>query len=221
MPTSIEIRSLNQRDLPAAAAIHALAFPDSALTALGAEAVRRYYEWQLNGPHDVSAFGAFHENEMVGYCFGGIFRGAMSGFLRRNRAYLAWRVVTHPWLIAHPLFRNRLMNGLKVLRRFSKPREMNNTKQHQKKPSFGILAIAVNPRLQGKGAGKLLMAESEAVAREKGFEEMNLTVNTGNHQAIRFYEALGWRKVTQDNFQSGGMVKALSKQLPGDDLNND
>jgi ribosomal protein S18 acetylase RimI-like enzyme len=210
MPASIEIRSLCQQDLPAVARVHLLAFPDSALTALGAEAVRRYYEWQLNGPHDVSALAAFCEDEMAGFCFGGIFRGAMSGFLQKNRDYLTWRVVTHPWLVANPLFRNRLINGLRVLRRFSKSRQTNQPKPVNKKPSFGILSIAVNPKFQGKGAGKLLMVESEAIARRKGFEKMNLTVSADNHQAIRFYESLGWQKVMRENTWPGEMVKVLS-----------
>lgn len=210
MPASIEIRDLNQQDLPAIAKIHALAFPSSALTALGASAVRCYYEWQLMGPHDVSALGAFYENEMAGFCFGGVFRGAMSGFLRKNRAYLVWLVLTHPWLVANPLFRDRLVNGLKVLRRFSKPGRTNQPSPIHKKPSFGILSIAVNPEFQGKGLAKALMAESEAIAKRQGLDEMNLTVNPDNYQAIRFYDSLGWRKVTRGSAWSGEMIKTLS-----------
>jgi ribosomal protein S18 acetylase RimI-like enzyme len=210
VPASIEIRDLDQQDLPAIARIHALAFHDSALTALGAGAVRHYYEWQLTGPHDVSALGAFSGNEMAGFCFGGVFRGAMSGFLRKNRIYLAWLVLTHPWLVANPLFRNRLANALKVLRRFSKPAQTNQLNQIHKKPSFGILSIAVNPEFQGMGAGKVLMMESETIARRQGFDEMNLTVNPDNHQAVRFYDSLGWQKVTRGSAWSGEMVKTLS-----------
>ncbi len=210
MPAGIEIRNLDHRDLPAIAAIHALAFPDSALTALGAETVRRYYEWQLTGPHDVSALGAFSEKEIVGFCFGGIFRGAMSGFLQKHRNYLAWRVATHPWLVTNPLFRGRLREGLKVLRRFSKPRRINRQGSISKSTSFGILAIAVSPEHQGRGAGRLLMVESEAIAKQKGFEKMNLTVSPDNHHAIRFYESLGWRKVSGENTGSDVMEKSLS-----------
>lgn len=210
MPTSIEIRKLGQQDLPAIASIHKLAFPGSALTALGASAVRRYYEWQLTGPHDVSALGAFHENEMAGFCFGGVFHGAMSGFLRKNRAYLAWRVITHPWLAANPLFRDRLINGLKVLRRFPKPSRTNRPNPIHQKLSFGILSIAVNPEFQGKGVAKVLMMESEAIAKRQGFNEMNLTVSPDNYRAIRFYDSLGWQKVTRESAWSGEMVKSLS-----------
>lgn len=210
VPISVEIRKLGQQDLPAIARIHKLAFPGSALTALGADAVRRYYEWQLTGPHDVSALGAFYGNEMAGFCFGGVFRGAMSGFLRKNRIYLAWLVLTHPWLVTNALFRDRLISGLKVLRRFSKSGRANQPTQDHKKPSFGILSIAVNPEFQGKGLAKALMMESEAIARRQGFDEMNLSVNPDNYRAIRFYDSLGWQKATREGVWSGEMVKTLS-----------
>lgn len=75
---------LNHDDLPAVAAIHVAAFPDSALTALGVEAVRRYYAWQLDGPHEVFALGVdavqydndgtIANKQLIGYCFAGGFR---------------------------------------------------------------------------------------------------------------------------------------------------
>ena len=41
------VLNLDVKDLPAVASVHMAAFPKSALTMLGTEAVRRYYEWQL------------------------------------------------------------------------------------------------------------------------------------------------------------------------------
>jgi ribosomal protein S18 acetylase RimI-like enzyme len=208
---AIEIRDLRARDLADVSRIHLLAFRDSALTALGEGALVRYYDWQLNGPHDVSAFAAFRNEEMAGFCFGGVFRGALSGFLQKNRTYLALRVATHPWLVFNPLFRDKLASGLSVLRRFSNPQtKIAQAAKPKKKASFGILAIAVNPNFQGQGIGKILMLESEKVARERGFEEMNLSVSTANHQAIRFYEGLGWQKVLREGIWGGEMIKPLN-----------
>jgi len=84
-PTDIVIRKIQENDLPHVAAVHLLAFPDSALSMLGTEAVRRYYEWQLVGPHEVTAISAYINTELVGFCFGGMFRGALSGFVRNNQ----------------------------------------------------------------------------------------------------------------------------------------
>ena len=94
-------------DLPEVTDVHLAAFPDSALTHLGREAVRRYYEWQIVGPHDALNIGAFDDERLIGFCFGGVFRGALGGFLEKNRTFLILRVLTHPWLLFNSLFRER------------------------------------------------------------------------------------------------------------------
>lgn len=207
--SSVEIRPLASADLELAARVHLSAFPDSALTALGLESVRRYYDWQLSGPHDVTALSAWCDGEFAGFCFGGVFRGAMSGFLRRNRFYLAWRVLTHPWLALNPLFRDRLTSGLSIYRRFHSPAQ-SKTPKPAAQPRFGILAIAVNPKFQGRGVGKRLMLVSETAARKGGFALMQLSVNTQNFQAINFYESLGWQKSLKQETWKGEMLKTLA-----------
>ncbi len=208
MTDALAIRPLAAGDLPAAAALHLRAFPDSALTALGRESVRRYYDWQLTGPHEAIALGAFVDGALAGFFFGGLFRGAMSGFLRRNRRHLALRVATHPWLLANPLFRERLTSGLRILRRFSQPAAAPGPAA-PKPRLFGILSIAVDPRLHGRGIGARLMQEAEACARQRNFPEMQLTVSPENSQAIRFYEGLGWRKEPPGPAWTGEMRKTL------------
>jgi hypothetical protein len=95
----VQIRFLIIQDLPQVAKIHMATFPESFLSALGDEVVRRYYEWQLMGPHETTALGVFAQDTLQGFCFGGIFRGAMNGFLRTNRFYLIGKILTHPWII--------------------------------------------------------------------------------------------------------------------------
>lgn len=185
------------------------AFPDSALTALGAEAVRRYYEWQLAGPHESTSLGIRISGEMAGFCIGGVFRGAMSGFLRKNRLYLILRVLSRPWLIGNTLFRDRLRSGVRLLgRRTAKPRAQHSAPQARPK-SYAILAIAVNPVFQGHGVGRSLMKEAELDALRRGFVRMHLTVSPGNSQAIGFYEGMGWIKSVSDSGWQGEMFKEL------------
>ena len=88
------IRKLEAGDLNAVARVHCSAFPKSAITAFGHEAVRRYYSWQLLGPHDAVAVGAVSGQELVGFCFAGLFNGSTSGFLRKHRAFLLGRDIT-------------------------------------------------------------------------------------------------------------------------------
>lgn len=219
MPQEVFIRKLEVKDLLDVSAVHMAAFHNSALTLLGMEAVRRYYEWLLVGPHEVVAFGAFTQGKTVGFCFGGKFHRAMSGFLRKNRQFLIRRVLVRPWLMANPIFRERLINGMHILKRFRKPKSYvqypaeyeNQWRAKQAiEDSFGILAIAVHPQCQGLSVGKLLMKESEDHARRRGFRKMSLTVHPHNHQALNFYEKLNWVRGSRNGVWNGEMVKLLN-----------
>jgi ribosomal protein S18 acetylase RimI-like enzyme len=203
------VRELTLTDLREVAAVHRAAFTRSALTKLGVEAVRRYYEWQLTGPHDAVAQGAFYDDKLAGFCFGGVYRGAMSGFLLRNRLFLGWRVATHPWLLSNPLFRERLTVGVRLWKKYSRPQLAAPATQRVAPASYTILSIAVDPTRQGLGVGKILMQQSEARAHELGYAQMDLTVDPANEQAIRFYEGLGWRRLLDNGVWRGGMTKAL------------
>ena len=210
MSTKIVIRKIEAKDLRDVAMVHMLAFPESSLTMLGTEAVRRYYEWQLVGPHEVVALSARVNSELVGFCFGGIFRGAMSGFVRKNRNFLIGHVLVRPWLVRNPIFRDRLATGARVLKNHAKPKASAPRPPSHNLNHFGILAIAVHPQRQGLGIGKLLMAEAEDLARRQGFQEMDLTVNPGNRQAVEFYERLNWIRFSKDNVWKGQMKKSLA-----------
>lgn len=205
----VEIRPLDVEDLREVASVHRAAFPRSALTRLGAEAVRRYYEWQLTGPHEVYAVGAFRAGRCVGFSVGGSFRGAMTGFLRRNRLFLATRVATRPWILSNPVFRKSLRSGLRLLAPPRPPQAASASTATSSAPSFEILSIAVDPRCQGAGIGKRLLIDSEDVARRRGFHHFFLTVHTGNAPAIHLYERLGWRRRLEGDAWKGAMEKTL------------
>lgn len=211
-----KIALLEISDLSQVAAVHLRAFPSSALTALGPEAVRRYYLWQITGPHEAVALGAWHNSALAGFCFGGIFSGALSGFLRANRSFLIRRVLTHPWLLTNQIFRDRLVTGVKVLRRMRK-QSAPTTPLTPAVRSFGILSIAVAPAVQGGGVGRCLLETSEQHARQHGFAQMGLTVHPSNIQAVGFYERMGWVKVLREgeNVWEGAMKKQL-EALPVD-----
>jgi ribosomal protein S18 acetylase RimI-like enzyme len=219
---ALSIRPITLRDLRGVARVHVVAFPESALTALGMESARRYYEWQLTGPHDVAALGVVQDGKMAAFCFGGVFRGALSGFLRKNRNYLAWRVTTRPWLLASPLFRERLAFGLRTLtvrrrkRRF--PPAVEQAGHTSSKPAFSILAIAVHPACARMGFGRSLMDLMEDEARKRGFAMMRLTVSPENNGAVNFYERLGWSREPHGASWRGAMSKTLTLDgAPGSD----
>lgn len=202
----ITIRTLSQKDLDSVVNVHINAFSDRALAGLGREAVLRYYEWQLQGPHDAVALGIFHGAELAGFCFAGVFRGALSGFLQRNRWFLVWQVVTRPWLIVSPFFRERISLAWNVLIRRSNLAVSQTVTQK----SFGILAIAIAPQFQSAGLGKRLMAETEQIAVGRGYFRLHLTVDVKNIQAINFYQNLDWQKLpASDGVWRGSMEKKI------------
>ena len=198
-------------DLPAVTSIHQLAFPQSTRTHLGQEATKRYYDWLLTGPHpDAFCVGLERGGNLMGFCFGGRFNAATGGFLQKNRFFLIGRVLTHPWLVLNPIFRERFTLGVTILRRLRRAKSASPIVWSElAKPSFGILAIATHPARQGQGVGKQLMIAAEKQAREKGFRQMHLTVHYDNQQAIRFYEGLGWHKEQESGSWRGRMVKEL------------
>ncbi len=52
--------------------------------------------------------------------------------------------------------------------------------------------LAVEPRLQRTGLGRLLMAEAERILRGAGCPKINLQVRSRNDAAIAFYRELGF-----------------------------
>ncbi|MCC6862438.1 MAG: GNAT family N-acetyltransferase [Bryobacterales bacterium] len=204
---TVRIAGLGRSDLGRVARLHCRAFTSSLLTALGRGAVERYYRWQLEGPHDCVALGAWAGEELAGFCFAGVFRGALSGFLRKNRGYLAAQLLMRGGLLRNPEFRSRAGQAVRLVL----PRKPADPQARPagKGETFGILSIAVDPASQGCGVGRRLMQACEAIARERGFAGMELTVAVDNHQAIRFYEREGWARIAVEGAWRGQLRKAI------------
>jgi ribosomal protein S18 acetylase RimI-like enzyme len=209
-PATLEVRPLTLEGLPSVAQIHNVAFPSGALSALGSEAVRRYYEWQLVGPHEVVALGAYRgEKALLGFCIAGVFHGALSGFLKRNQGFLLRSILVRPQLLFNPLVREKIGLAWQSLQYFIKPAIPKVKASVLQGPSFGILAIAVDPRNQKQGVGERLMREIEQSARNLEFKRMHLTVQPSNGSAIAFYEHIGWYKEITGTSWHGQMTKRL------------
>lgn len=204
----VQLAPLHREHLAAVAAIHERAFADSAITTFGREAICRYYRWLMEGPHDAALVGAWHGEALVGFCAAGVFRGAMSGFLRANRVYLAGRMLARPALILSPLVRDRIREALKITARFS--RFHRKPTSSPTPPQFGVLSIATSPEARGLGAGRSLMIDAELRARASGFARMVLTVHPDNARAVKFYEDLGWERRLVEGVWRGAMFKELA-----------
>lgn len=205
------LRLARVTDLQEIASVHRRAFPGSALSALGKGAITRYYMWLLLGPHDAyNVVAEDSDGRLAGFVFAGVFRGALSGYVRQNARYLAVQLVVKPRLWRTPEVRDRAKAAVRMLR--GRP---GNDPAHHIATSLGsrrlgVLAIAVDPELQGRGFASSLMRSVAGEAAKRGASHMNLTVHPSNEGAIAFYERLGWRR---DPEHPGSMfveVSALS-----------
>ncbi|MCU1370356.1 MAG: acetyltransferase [Ilumatobacteraceae bacterium] len=206
----LEIVGLTTQDLDEVARLHVVAFPDSELGRQGLEAVRRSYLWQFEGPHDLTAIGARAEGKLVGFLFGGVFRGSTIGFVKREWRFLLGRAIRHPSALLHRERISRLFLAVRLLLRRTKGPAPEDPAAVAPR-SFGVLAIAVDPGSQGRGVGQAIMADAESTARAEGYAQMHLTVHPSNEQAVRFYERSGWVRSTVDgDTWTGQMVKPLT-----------
>jgi GNAT superfamily N-acetyltransferase len=149
---------------------------------------------------------------MAGFNFAGIFRGAMSGFLRRNWLYLGFNALRRPALLKVPGIGRKLWTAARSLIGAAgshKPRGCGSAAVSRQK-RFGVLAIAVAAKYRGL-AGAPLMAAAEEYARASGFGECGLSVAVDNHRAVRFYLKLGWEKELEEGTWKGRMRKRLSE----------
>jgi SAM-dependent methyltransferase/GNAT superfamily N-acetyltransferase len=212
---NITVETLYTRDLTAVTGVHLAAFPDSVLTTLGSGIVKRYYEWQMRGPHSVLVIGARVDGQLAGFSFL-VSRSELSGFLRRNARALLWAAITHPSVVRHGRFLSRFAQGVRSLVADLFPSDTGL-------PTPGLvrlLAIAVHPRCQRLRLGTRLLLATEAAATETGNQEIGLSVHRENTAAIAFYLHHGWERSSAGVVWSGEMRKrfrggALSPEPQG------
>lgn len=193
-PGGFRVQTLGGDDVDAMAELHARVFPDSILTRLGLDALSRYYRWQVEGPHEVEAFGVADGDGLLGLVVGGRFRGSMIGFIRLHAVFLAGRVVRAPGLVMEGRGRRAIRSGLRLLVR---PWARTRVERPERVPeqSFGLLLVAVDPEAQRSGLGRVLLEEAEHRAARAGFRRLHLTLDPTNWGAMAFYTELGWQRL--------------------------
>jgi len=226
-PDLLRLVQLSRESIRDMAVVHAAAFPNAMLSLLGSEIIGRYYLWQFDGPHDAVVLGSHIGGRLTGFCVAGVFRGALSGFVRANLPRIAVALLARPQLLMRPRVREKIGAGFKALwnsrrgRRRPTPRLRGSEEvvdgKGKSPASFGILALAVLPERRGLGDAQALMQEVELCARSRGFRTMNLTVAPDNERAVRFYRRNGWQDLVLKGRAgwTGAMVKSV--QLLEDD----
>lgn len=205
-----QIRPVLDNDLQEIAALHVRCFPESLMTHLGLETVRKYYEWLLLGPHEGFSAAAVCEGKIAGYLFGGRYRKATSGFILKNKKHLFLKILGRPAVLKCPDFQLKILRGFRALLGKSPA-----VPDYDFQKSFGILAIASDPDLRGRGIGTRLVAAAAEAASSRGFERMHLSVHPGNTGALAFYEKLGWQKVLSGQGQWSGVLWRSARSQTG------
>jgi len=208
-----QLRTLTQSDLPKIAEVHIAAFPHAAITKLGHEAVRRYYDWQFTGPHDLVAIGTFEGDRLIGILFAGVFRGALTGFVRKNALFLTTRLLVRPWLIVHEDIRTDLLLGIRLVMPKAAKKTSVAALQAPKTNAivryFGSLSLAVHPDYRGLAA-IMMVREIERIALERHFGGVNLVTHPDNITTTKLYTMMGYDKVIDKGEWRGGLRKTFA-----------
>lgn len=77
--------------------------------------------------------------------------------------------------------------------------------------TFYLGMLAVNPRLQAQGIGKILIREAEAFARTRDAQQMRLSVLHRRHTLMAWYERRGYRRNGVE--KPFGLAEAQDKNL--------
>jgi ribosomal protein S18 acetylase RimI-like enzyme len=199
----VAVRSLSEDDLPAAVHIYRAANPNSLLTTFGPGQVLHYLSWQLKARHMAAATAAEVNGELAGILLL-VKNNDLPGYLKQNAWFLVRSFLKNSTVLFTPLFRSRATQCIRCL---AKP-----PKSWTRQPgTVRVLCIAVHPRFQGNGIGGKLLKTAEELAFSRGHDRAELTVNTTNLSAIRFYERSGWRKLMVDGQWTGAMQKHFSQ----------
>lgn len=204
-------------DLPRLAQCHRAAFPRTLSSAMGQHYVEKMLEWYLD---DERAFIFLLEldNQCIGYCgglkFDGTVRvGSASSMIQHSYNQAIKIFLKKPWLFFHPEFISKYKLAIKnvwfrVKRSFGIVKTSLMKSQERLQPHTGLIVIGLDPSVQGKGYGSLLLQEFERISGTLGFNKMMLTVRTDNLKAIRSYLRNGW-VVTRQEKRSTTMEKKI------------
>lgn len=81
-----------------------------------------------------------------------------------------------------------------------------------------LVRLYIQPRVQRTGLGRRLLQGAETIAASKGRTSLWLTAWDGNHDAARFYAALGYEDIgeTRYTFEGNSYVnRVFARKLPG------
>jgi ribosomal protein S18 acetylase RimI-like enzyme len=180
MKRRCNITPMNTNHIDDVVAIHLAAFDGFTLSILGEGFLKEFYMGVLDDPTGV-AYVITDQQDLVGFVAGST---QPKGFYRRMLTRKWWRFgfAALPSVFVNPRIIPR------VLRAFSMP---NEPLPHPNCAT--LMSIAVNPALQGRGAGKQLVTGFLDSALSRDVEAVNLKTDAENNDKVnQFYIKMGF-----------------------------
>ena len=200
------IRSAEDRDLPAVAAIHKSQFGDHFLGQYSIRLLEKYYGAFLGK----SVFLVHETQEGVdGFILGAEsdrLSACRATFLRSTLLQCIWETLFRP-----RLWRKGITSGFSIVIA-PRPRRGSSDKAPTK-PRLRLLSIAVSKEAMGEKVGAGLIDVFERTIDNGDVCEYGLSLKKTNHRAARFYEKMGF-EVEMENEMAICLRKKLLHGTP-------
>lgn len=198
----MNIRKATINDVDTIVKIHLDAFKGFFLTSLGAQFLKFYYSCFIKSNETVTVVA--EENGVI-YGFSAstkVCKGFNSRLIKSN--LFAFAILSLKMLFTTPKSLLRLVKNLT-----KKGESVEDDEDYAELYSIGVSKAA-----QGKGVGKLLLAESERVMKAEGVQRVSLTTDFyNNEQAVGFYHSMGYETlyefITYPNRKMYRLIKTL------------
>lgn len=198
----MNIRKATINDVNTIVKIHLDAFKGFFLTSLGSQFLKFYYSCFIKSDETVTMVA---EEDGVIYGFSAstkVCKGFNSRLIKSN--FLAFVMLSLKMLFTTPKSLLRLVKNLT-----KKGDSVEDDEDYAELYSIGVSKAA-----QGKGVGKLLLAESECVMKSEGVQRVSLTTDFyDNEQAVGFYHSMGYETlyefITYPNRKMYRLIKTL------------
>lgn len=173
------ISKMEGNDLPAVAKIHKKAWrADHFSSRLSIPLLQVYYGNILK--HNPYCFVAERNNNIIGFATGGSnTRVAIKEFIKENFFSMLIVVIKNPSFLL-----SRIKNYFAIMSSSNTVNSIANVR---------LLAIAVDPEIEGKGVATALLRTLENAVKSDGHKYFGLSVHKDNERAIRLYDSLGWQ----------------------------
>lgn len=168
----MNIRQIENKDIPEIARLHKQSFDKSHFTAFFShELLNSYIKVFIS--YNPYSYLAEENNRILGYLIGGNKTGeALDNFSKNNYLKIIYTLLLHPRFILEKMH--------SILLKFNKVKVSD--------VEYKIYIIASLPETRSKGIGRALINIFENELRLKGLKEYGLSVREQNSNAISFYE---------------------------------